>query len=64
VLDPARLGKDLRKLLLRNGTDRAILPEDDRARAGRALVKCKYEAHVQQFTSNAGVIREMRNCAA
>ena len=38
VLDPARLRKDLRELLLRHGDERSAGPEDDRARRGRALI--------------------------
>src|SRR2546423_1434735 len=39
VLDPARLGKDLAKLLLRRSHDAAAAIEHDRPRAGRALVQ-------------------------
>ena len=46
VLDPSRLGKDLRKLLLRDGDDRARVIEDDRTRASRALVQSENVAHL------------------
>ena len=38
MLDPARLRKDLRELLLRHGDERGVRPKNDRARRGRALV--------------------------
>jgi hypothetical protein len=39
VLDPARLGKVLRKLALVDAADRAAMIENDRARTGRPLIE-------------------------
>ncbi len=43
VLDPARLREDLPELLLRDRAHGAGMVEDERARAGRALVECEDE---------------------
>jgi hypothetical protein len=45
VLDPAGLRVDLRELLLRDAHQRAVLVEDDGARARGALVERKNGAH-------------------
>ena len=45
VLDPPGARKDLREFLLRDRADRAVVIEDDGARAGRALVERKDVRH-------------------
>src|SRR5579862_6261997 len=45
MLDPSRLWKNLSKLLLGHASNCAILIENNRARAGRALIQSQNEGH-------------------
>jgi hypothetical protein len=63
VLDPARLRKDLPELRLRRAADPGLVVEDERARAGRALVEREYESIRQRRSSFKPGLRRARAAA-
>ena len=58
VLDPAGLREDLPELLLRRRDDASRVVEDERARAGRALVEGEDERHVRPILPQGGASRQ------